>query len=238
MDCRSSSLDFDIAASAGWYSAIAGLLAGFALLSILLPLDHDAADQDESQTGEAVVVFTCAFFSLLVLGFSYAVLAGRTGDGSVLGVAAHEQMVYGSAFGLATILMLFGLLDVAPASPDATTHQRPFDRGPGRARLHRRSDCLGCCGRAPAPGERDRRTMVRAPCARRLSRRDRWRCRRFMDGTMKPSLVVSVRSGGGQGEALFVLGHAGLGDTSVAKFGELGSCHQINPSSSTSRSYS
>ncbi len=109
MDCRLSSLDFDIAASAGWYSAIAGLLAGFALLSILLPLDHDAADHDESQTGEAVVVFTCAFFSLLVLAFTFAVLAGRTGGGSVLGVAAHEQMVYGSAFGLATVLMLFGL---------------------------------------------------------------------------------------------------------------------------------
>ena len=109
MECRLSSLDFDIAASAGWYSAIAGLLAGFALLSILLPLDHDTVDHDESETGEAVVVFTCAFFSLLVLGFSYAVLAGRTGEGSVLGVAAHEQMVYGSAFGLSTILMLFGL---------------------------------------------------------------------------------------------------------------------------------
>ena len=109
MDCRLSSLDFDIASSAGWYSAIAGLLAGFALLSILFPLDHDALDHDESSTGEAVVVFTCAFFSLLVLGFSFAVLAGRTGDGAVLGVAAHEQLLYGSAFGLATILMLFGL---------------------------------------------------------------------------------------------------------------------------------
>jgi hypothetical protein len=45
-DCRISALDFDIAASAGWYSAIAGLLAGllagFALLAILLPLDHDS----------------------------------------------------------------------------------------------------------------------------------------------------------------------------------------------------
>jgi hypothetical protein len=109
MDCRLSSLDFDIAASAGWYSAIAGLLAGFALLSILLPLDHEAADPDESQSGNAVVVFTCAFVSLLALGFAFAVLAGRTGDGDVIGVAAHEQVVYGSAFGLAAILMLFGL---------------------------------------------------------------------------------------------------------------------------------
>lgn len=110
MDCRLSSLDFDIAASAGWYSAIAGLLAGFALLSILFPLDHEAAvELDEVETGQSVVVFTCAFVSLLALGFSFAVLAGRTGDGAVIGVAAHEQLMYGSAFGLASILMLFGL---------------------------------------------------------------------------------------------------------------------------------
>jgi hypothetical protein len=109
MDCRLSSLDFDIAASAGWYSAIAGLLAGFALLSILFPLDHEASNPDESQSGNAVVVFTCAFVSLLALGFAFAVLAGRVGDGDVIGVAAHEQVVYGSAFGLASVLMLFGL---------------------------------------------------------------------------------------------------------------------------------
>ncbi|HYN32224.1 MAG TPA: hypothetical protein VES40_06345 [Ilumatobacteraceae bacterium] len=33
MDGRLWSLDFDVASSAGWHSAIAGLLAGFALLS-------------------------------------------------------------------------------------------------------------------------------------------------------------------------------------------------------------
>ena len=55
------------------------------------------------------MVFTCAFVSLLAVGFAFAVLAGRTGTGDVVGVAAHEQVVYGSAFGLAAILMLFGL---------------------------------------------------------------------------------------------------------------------------------
>jgi hypothetical protein len=111
MDCRLGSLDFDIAASAGWYSAIAGLLAGFALLAILLPLDHEASQERDEGVGatESVVIFTCAFFSLLILGVTYAILAGRTGDGAAVGIAAHEQLLNGAAFGLATLLLLFGL---------------------------------------------------------------------------------------------------------------------------------
>jgi hypothetical protein len=115
MECRLTSLDFDIAASAGWYSAIAGLLAGFALLAILLPLDHDSTQQGEAEgvgATESVVIFTCAFFSLLILGVTYAILAGRTGDGPALGIAAHEQLLNGAAFGLSALLLLFGLRSV------------------------------------------------------------------------------------------------------------------------------
>ncbi len=115
IDCRFSAPDFDIAASAGWYSAIAGLLAGFALLAILLPLDHDSGlegghpdDPGPVGASESVVMFTCAFFSLLILGFTYAILAGRTGEGTE-GIAAHEQLLNGAAFGLATLLLLLGL---------------------------------------------------------------------------------------------------------------------------------
>jgi hypothetical protein len=109
MSCRLEALGFDIAASAGWYSAIAGLLAGFALLAILLPLDHDAEQSDDLLAGESVVIFTCAFFTLLILGFNYAILAGRTGDGPGAGVAAHEQLLNGAVFALASLLLLFGL---------------------------------------------------------------------------------------------------------------------------------
>ena len=100
---------FDIAASAGWYSAVAGLLAGFALLAILLPLDHEAEDGEAVYGANTVVIYVCSFFSLLILSVSYAVLAGRTGGGAVAGVAAHEQMLFGAAFGLATLPLLFGL---------------------------------------------------------------------------------------------------------------------------------
>lgn len=108
---------FDIAAAAGWYSAIAGLLAGFAVVAILLPLDHDSEAEGEEGIGAAqsVVIFTCAFFALLILGVSYAILSGRTGDGAERSIAAHEQLLNGSAFGLSTLLLLFGLRSVLAA---------------------------------------------------------------------------------------------------------------------------
>ncbi|RKT43829.1 hypothetical protein BDD21_1189 [Thiocapsa rosea] len=108
MICRIAHFEFDIASTAGWYSSIAGLLTGFALLAILLPLDHEAKREDVECTN-AVVVFVCAFFSLLVLSINYAVLAGRTAGGTVAAVAAHEQMLFGPAFGLSALLLLFGL---------------------------------------------------------------------------------------------------------------------------------
>jgi hypothetical protein len=50
-ECRLAESTFDIAAAAGWYSAIAGLLAGFAVVAILLPLDHDSDVGDDESTG-------------------------------------------------------------------------------------------------------------------------------------------------------------------------------------------
>lgn len=108
-ECRLLDQSFDIASSAGWYSSIAGVLAGFALLAILLPLDHVDDDSDTRATSHAVVVFVAAFFSLLLLAFAYAILAGRTSGGAVLVIAAVEQMALGGVFGLSTILLLVGL---------------------------------------------------------------------------------------------------------------------------------
>jgi len=110
--CRLEGLEFDIAASAGWYSAVAGLLAGFAFVAVLLPLDHDSSEEDDAQTGHPVVAFVGAFFSLLTLSVAYAVLSGRSGTGPVAAVAAHEQMLTGAAFGLSTLLLLLGLRGV------------------------------------------------------------------------------------------------------------------------------
>lgn len=113
--CRIAHVAFDVASSAGWYSAVAGLLAGFAFVAVLLPLDHDTESDDERATAHAVVVFVCAFFSLLVLSLTYAVLAGRTAGEAADGIAAHEQLVNGAAFGLSVLLLLFGLRSVLGA---------------------------------------------------------------------------------------------------------------------------
>ncbi len=107
--CNLRDLSFDVASSAGWYSAAAGLLAGFAFVAVLLPLDHDTDAEGERETGHAVVVFISAFFSLLILSITYAILAGRTGGGTADGIAAHEQMVNGASFGLSVLLLMFGL---------------------------------------------------------------------------------------------------------------------------------
>ena len=113
--CRLNDVAFDVASSAGWYSAVAGLLAGFAFVAVLLPLDHDTDAQSERETGHAVVVFISAFFSLLILSITYAILAGRTGGGTADGIAAHEQMINGAAFGLSVLLLMFGLRAVLGA---------------------------------------------------------------------------------------------------------------------------
>lgn len=113
-----SLLEFDVAGTAGWYSSIVGVLAGFALLAILIPLDHEAA-HDDDRSADTVVIMTCAFFSLLLLSFSYAILAGRVGD-TERGQAVHEQLLLGVAVGLSSLLLMFAL-NTLLASDVATT---------------------------------------------------------------------------------------------------------------------
>lgn len=77
------------------------------MLAVLLPLDHEAESDDEN-SAVPVVVMTCAFFFLLLLSFSYAVLAGRTGEAEQA-LAAHEQLLLGASMGLSSLLLLLAL---------------------------------------------------------------------------------------------------------------------------------
>ena len=112
--CRLSDVAFDVASSAGWYWQSPASCRALRLLQSS-SLWITTATRTERETGHAVVVFICAFFSLLVLSLTYAILAGRTGGGAADGIAAHEQMVNGAAFGLSVLLLLFGLRAVLGA---------------------------------------------------------------------------------------------------------------------------
>lgn len=128
--CRIVDLQFDVAAAAGWYSAIAGVLAGFALLAILFPLDHEhVTGRNERHATDAVIILVCAFFSLLIIAFMYAVLSGRSSDTLHSAfVAAHEQLVSGVAFGLTTLLLVFALREILATYGSNREIFRPAER--------------------------------------------------------------------------------------------------------------
>ncbi|MFZ1440462.1 MAG: hypothetical protein WAX12_09800 [Candidatus Microthrix subdominans] len=69
-------------------------------------LDHEAVQDEDRSIADSIVVFTCAFFALLVLSFNYAGLSGRPSDGAAAGIAAHEQFLFGAVFGLASLLTI------------------------------------------------------------------------------------------------------------------------------------
>ena len=114
--CRITELEFDVAASAGWYSAIAGVLAGFALLAILLPLDHDAAEDDPEQRearlgrgrdpGVHVLLVADLVVHLCHLGGQ---IGGNSGEPRWRPI---EQLINGVALGLTTLLLLFALRSI------------------------------------------------------------------------------------------------------------------------------
>jgi hypothetical protein len=80
------SLIFDYAKSAGYFSQLAGVLAGFAFLAITLLLnrqhrrgtDADAA-QEHQQDAQIVAALGCALLGLVAAAAMYALLAGQQG---------------------------------------------------------------------------------------------------------------------------------------------------------------
>ncbi|MGW8885928.1 hypothetical protein [Streptomyces sp. NPDC055749] len=103
---------FDVATTAGWYSAVAGLLAGFALLAIPLTVDQQSSGKhtfEDRRSGDGVALFVSAFFALLILSFTFAVIAGFSSEGIARAVAAHELQLNGAVFGFASLLLLLGV---------------------------------------------------------------------------------------------------------------------------------
>ncbi len=100
---------FDLSVTAGLYSQIAGILAGFAFTAILLPLAITRENDDVSDVGHAITAFTCAFFGLVLAAIEYAVMAGEPGEQALRGRASVEELMIGAGFALSALLLLYGL---------------------------------------------------------------------------------------------------------------------------------
>jgi hypothetical protein len=102
-------LVFDLSVTAGLYSQVAGILAGFAFTAILLPLAIPRGNDDVTDVGHAITAFACAFFGLILAAIEYAVMAGEPGGQALRGRASVEELMIGAGFALSALLLLYGL---------------------------------------------------------------------------------------------------------------------------------
>jgi hypothetical protein len=103
--CRHPS--FEITSTAGLYSTLAGVMAGFAFLALADNLlATERGGEDPRIPAEAGVALAAAFVSLLLVSISYAILAGDTTSGPR---AAVVEVISGGAFAAAALQMLYAI---------------------------------------------------------------------------------------------------------------------------------
>ncbi len=114
---------FDNAATAGLYSQLTGVLAGFAFAGLVLIVTHRLdrggpapAGAFQRATDSAVALLFSAFVGLVLTSLSYAVIAGET---AAFSRAAVEHVVAGAGFGAATMVLLLALLELLTATAPA-----------------------------------------------------------------------------------------------------------------------
>lgn len=114
--CVSDSI-FNISATAGFYSQLSGVLAGFAFAAVPLSLQDrgaradgdDASARNEASDqwrGRYLVAFLCAFFSLILTAIIYSILAGTD---STYPAASVFEVCGGIAFTLSILTVLHGV---------------------------------------------------------------------------------------------------------------------------------
>lgn len=105
----------DASGAAGAYSALAGVLAGFAFVAVTFVLTNTqisrtrVSRQREMQSSEnyLVVSLFCAFMALVVTAFEYSVIAGEHGGALTQGRASSETLLAGVAFVFGTGILVF-----------------------------------------------------------------------------------------------------------------------------------
>ena len=115
-------LQFDYSKSAGYYSQLAGVLAGFAFLAITLLLNRqhrrgtetDAA-REHRQDSQIVVALGCALLGLITAAALYALLAGEQGCALVNGRALSKAVLAGVAFVFSVYTVLSAAVQLVSA---------------------------------------------------------------------------------------------------------------------------
>lgn len=115
---------FDITSVAAAYSALSGVLAGFAFTAIILPLT--LSRNTSRHFGPAMMCFTSSFFALLLASIQYAVLSGEIGQGVLRGRAVHAELVSSIPLSVAVLILLYGLCQLFEAVSDRVEVQRAY----------------------------------------------------------------------------------------------------------------
>ena len=116
-------LQFDFSQSAGNYSQLSGVLAGFAFLAIMLVLsrqhrrdsERDAVREYE-QDNRFVTALACACLGLVTAAALFALLSGEEGCALVSGRALSKEVLAGVAFFFSVYTLLFGAVQLVSAS--------------------------------------------------------------------------------------------------------------------------
>ena len=110
LSCTGTDVNFNYTATAGLYSQVAGVLAGFAFSAILLAITRNALRQDKKTLGRAVAAFLAAFFGLVLAAVQYAVMSGELIQPQRSGRLAIEEVLDGLAFGISILVLLYGVV--------------------------------------------------------------------------------------------------------------------------------
>jgi hypothetical protein len=116
-------LQFDFSQSAGNYSQLAGVLAGFAFLAIMLVLSrqHRRASESDAlreyeQDNRFVTALACACLGLITAAALFSLLSGEEGCALISGRALSKEVLAGVAFFFSVYTLLFGAVQLVSAS--------------------------------------------------------------------------------------------------------------------------
>jgi hypothetical protein len=116
-------LQFDFSQAAGNYSQLAGVLAGFAFLAIMLVLnrqhrrgsENDAAREYE-QDNRFITALASACVGLITAATLFSLLSGEQGCSLISGRALSKEVLAGVAFHFSVYTLLFGAVQLISAA--------------------------------------------------------------------------------------------------------------------------